>query len=147
MCGSSSSFLDINEKEDIIRVFAHTHTTGEKKRKGLRENFGQVLAGEAWITMRQCPWNLRALSWRGWAGKVLAVGKEMKSHHQKKMQLQAAKGCGCAIQGPSIVRDIDQWGMSFSWWFNAFTLNIWKCLKNMAPWKWKMAFPYKYSPC
>lgn len=44
MCGSSSSFLDINEKEDIIRVFAHTHTTGEKKRKELRENFGQVLA-------------------------------------------------------------------------------------------------------
>lgn len=130
-------------------VCTYTHNWG-KKTEGAEGELWPGLgpnAGEAWITMRQCPWNLRALSWRGWAGKVLAVGKEMKSHHQKKMQLQAAKGCRCAIQGPSIVRDIDQWGMSFSWWFNAFTLNIRKCLKNMASWKWKMAFPYKYSPC
>lgn len=64
MCGSSSSFLDINEKEDIIRVFAHTHTTG-KKTEGAEGELWPGLgpnAGEAWITMRQCPWNLRALS-------------------------------------------------------------------------------------
>ena len=131
-------------------VCTHTHTHNWKKTEGAE---GEHLA-RSWpkyrgslLTVRRCPWNMRALSWRGWADKVLAVSKEMKSHHQKKMQLQAAKGCGCAIQVPSIVRDIDRWGMSFSWWFNAFTFNIWKCLKNMASWKWKMAFPYKYSPC
>ena len=86
-----------------------------RKTKEWAGTFDQVWAQtqEAWLTMTWHPphQNLRALPWRSWASRVLAAGWEMKSHHQEKRQLLAAKGAW--ICTPSALDSERNWPAGF----------------------------------
>lgn len=81
----------------------------------------------------------------------MAAGWEMKSLHQEKRQLLAARGCGCARPVLSKVRETDpgefeQMRDEFLLMVQCFYVEYLETSKNHGTSRWKTAFPYKNSP-
>lgn len=127
---------DTTDTQTHTRMHTQLGVGGGVKKK-LREDIWPTLgpdAGDAWLTISWCFWDLRTFSWRNWAGIVLAGGQEMKSHHQRKRQLQ--RGMDVYSRFSLQWRKLTRLVMDFSWWFNAFTSNTWKCLETVSARTW-----------